>query len=89
MSFQVKDILKMVSNYLSIFSASNIKKVLFPSTTSGVIWQYFAGSLAWLAVVGMAAMNLRTYLTYPSNSPEVGVTYYAFLTLHGWSAMLG
>ncbi|WP_425487497.1 proton pump complex quinol oxidase subunit SoxB [Metallosphaera tengchongensis] len=72
-----------------MFSFSKLKSVFFPSSTSGVIWQYFAGSLAWLAIVGMAAMNLRTYLVYPQNSPQVGVTYYAFLTLHGWSAMLG
>ena len=89
MSVNVRTVLSKVTSYLSFFSWKNVKAILSPSNTTGVIWQYFAGSLAWLAVVGMAAMNLRTYLTYPANSPQVGVTYYSFLTLHGWSAMLG
>lgn len=89
MSVNVRTVLSKVTSYLSFFSWKNVKAILSPSNTTGVIWQYFAGSLAWLVVVGMAAMNLRTYLTYPANSPQVGVTYYSFLTLHGWSAMLG
>ncbi|MFP3204843.1 MAG: proton pump complex quinol oxidase subunit SoxB [Metallosphaera yellowstonensis] len=89
MSVNVRTVLSKVTSYLSFFSWKNVKAILSPSNTTGVIWQYFAGSLAWLVVVGMAAMNLRTYLTYPANSPQVGVTYYSFLTLHGWSAMFG
>ncbi|MEM3864005.1 MAG: proton pump complex quinol oxidase subunit SoxB [Metallosphaera sp.] len=87
---EIKKEIKIIFSSLgSVFSPSKIKAFLFPSSTVGIIWQYFGGSLAWLIIVGMAAMNLRTYLTFPSNSPEVGVTYYTFLTLHGWSAMLG
>ncbi|MEM3276926.1 MAG: cbb3-type cytochrome c oxidase subunit I, partial [Metallosphaera sp.] len=87
---EIKKEIKIIFSSLgSVFSPSKIKAFLFPNSTVGIIWQYFGGSLAWLIIVGMAAMNLRTYLTFPSNSPEVGVTYYTFLTLHGWSAMLG
>lgn len=66
-----------------------IMKYAFPNTTLGVVWLYAAGAVAWLIVVGLAAMNLRTYLTNALNPDTIAQTYYLFLTIHGWSAMLG
>ena len=68
---------------------SKAKKVVNPKDTIGLTWLYFIGSIAWLITLGTAAMNLRTYLVYNSNSPNVGPIYYTMLTIHGWSAMLG
>lgn len=65
------------------------KKVVNPKDTVGLVWLYILGSVAWLIILGTAAMNLRTYLTYDANSPSVGPIYYTMLTIHGWSAMLG
>jgi len=65
------------------------KKVINPKDTVGETWLYFIGSIAWLIILGTAAMNMRTYLTYNANSPTVEPIYYTMLTIHGWSAMLG
>ncbi|WP_369611610.1 proton pump complex quinol oxidase subunit SoxB [Sulfurisphaera javensis] len=65
------------------------KKIVNPKDTLSLSWLYFLGSVAWLIILGTAAMNLRTYLTYDQNSPAVGPIYYTMLTIHGWSAMLG
>lgn len=65
-----------------------IKNTIIPKDTLGVVWLYTLGSVVWLAVAGIAAMNLRTYLTYPANSPNVGELYYSALTIHGWSGYL-
>ncbi|TRM98725.1 cytochrome B6, partial [Sulfolobus sp. F1] len=59
-----------------------------PKDTLGVVWLYTIGSIFWLGVLGIAAMNLRTFLTYPNNSPNVGELYYSALTIHGWAGML-
>jgi len=66
-----------------------IKNIIIPKDTLGVVWLYTLGSVFWLAVAGIAAMNLRTYLTYPANSPSVGELYYSALTIHGWSGIFG
>lgn len=65
------------------------KGVAKPKDTLGLTWLYMLGSIAWLITLGTAAMNMRTYLVYNSNSPAVGPVYYTALTIHGWSAMLG
>jgi len=67
----------------------NVKQIINPKDTLGVVWLYLLGSVFWLAVSGIAAMNLRTYLTYDLNSPQVGVIYYTLLTLHGWAGIFG
>ena len=78
------DFRKPVSDFLTRF-----KRVALPNDTLGVVWLFTLGTVAWLAIVGIAAMNMRTYLVYPSNSAGIGPTYYLALTLHGWSAMFG
>jgi cytochrome aa3-600 menaquinol oxidase subunit 1 len=67
----------------------NVKQIINPKDTLGVVWLYILGSVFWLAVAGISAMNLRTYLTYDLNSPQVGVIYYTLLTLHGWAGVFG
>lgn len=81
-------ILDKIYRMLTDFFAK-AKKVANPKDTLGMVWLYVLGTVAWLIVVGTAAMNLRTYLTYDANSPSVGPVYYTFLTIHGWAAMLG
>jgi cytochrome aa3-600 menaquinol oxidase subunit 1 len=66
-----------------------ILSVARPRDTLGLTWLFMLGSIAWLITLGVAAMNMRTYLVYNSNSPTIGPIYYTFLTIHGWSAMLG
>ncbi|WP_221290723.1 cbb3-type cytochrome c oxidase subunit I [Stygiolobus caldivivus] len=68
---------------------SKFKSVALPKDTLGVVWLFTLGAIGWLVIVGTAAMNMRTYLVFPSNSAGIGPTYYLALTLHGWSAMLG
>ncbi|AGE71980.1 proton pump complex quinol oxidase subunit SoxB [Sulfolobus acidocaldarius] len=65
-----------------------IKNVVWPKDTLSVVWLYTIGSIFWLGVLGIAAMNLRTFLTYDQNSPNVGELYYSALTIHGWAAMI-
>jgi heme/copper-type cytochrome/quinol oxidase subunit 1 len=81
-------ILKNVSNSLKIFF-NKASKVANPKDTIGIVWLYLIGAVAWLIILGTAAMNMRTYLVYDQNSPAVGPIYYMMLTIHGWSAMLG
>ena len=66
-----------------------IVKGITPKDMLGFTWLYFLATLSWLVVVGTMAMNMRTYLTFPNNSPAVGVEYYTVLTLHGMSAIFG
>lgn len=66
-----------------------VKSGVKAKDTLGVAWLYTIGSVFWLIVLGTAAMNMRTYLVYNANSPDIGPIYYSALTLHGWSAMLG
>jgi cytochrome aa3-600 menaquinol oxidase subunit 1 len=84
----VKYVLRYVKITLSQFFAK-ASKVANPKDTLGVVWLYMLGAVAWLIVLGTAAMNLRTYLEFDQNSPQVGVIYYTLLTVHGWGAMLG
>ncbi|BCU66728.1 cytochrome b6 [Sulfolobales archaeon HS-7] len=78
---------KISKGLSSIFS--KIGKGANPKDTLGVVWLYTLGSVAWLMALGIAAMNMRTYLVNDANSPSVGPVYYTALTLHGWGAMLG
>ncbi|EZQ11252.1 cytochrome B6 [Candidatus Acidianus copahuensis] len=76
--------IKQVFNFKDLAS-----KVVNPKDTIGEAWLYFLGAVSWLIILGTAAMNLRTFLTYDANSPAVGPVYYSALTIHGWAAMLG
>ncbi|QGA69642.1 proton pump complex quinol oxidase subunit SoxB [Sulfolobus sp. E11-6] len=68
---------------------NQIKDTVVPKNTLNVVWLYTIGSIFWLGVLGIAAMNLRTYLTFNSNSPNVGELYYSALTIHGWAGIFG
>ena len=78
---------KIVNLIVGFFNKA--KKVANPKDTLGLVWLYVLGTVAWLIVVGVAAMNLRTYLTYDANSPSIGPIYYTMLTIHGWAGILG
>jgi len=62
---------------------------LSPKSTLGIAWLYAVGSIAWFLVLGVAAMNLRTFLVYDQNSVSIAPLYYTWLTVHGWAGMLG
>ena len=66
-----------------------IVKTITPKDTLGFSWLYFLATLSWLIVVGTMAMNMRTYLVFPHESPGIGVEYFTVLTLHGMSAIFG
>lgn len=68
---------------------NNIKNTVRPKDTLSVVILYTSGAIFWLGVLGIAAMNLRTFLTFSSNSPNIGPDYYSALTIHGWAGMLG
>jgi len=68
---------------------NKIIKTITPKDALGFSWLYFLVTLSWLIVVGTMAMNMRTYLTIPNNSPAVAPEYYTVLTLHGMSAIFG
>jgi cytochrome aa3-600 menaquinol oxidase subunit 1 len=84
LSIQFEKIKKEISVFLG-----KLKSFALPKDTLGVVWLFTLGTVGWLIIVGMAAMNMRTYLVYPDNSAGIGPTYYLSLTLHGWSAMFG
>jgi len=84
----INKVIRIVRINLSEFK-ERAAKIVYPRDTLGVVWLYLLGGLAWLIILGTAAMNMRTYLVYNQNSPQVGVIYYTLLTVHGWSAMLG
>ncbi len=48
---------------------------------------YFLGGIAWLAITGIGAMNLRTFLLN-EGSQSFDEIYYFMLTLHGDSGMI-
>ncbi len=48
---------------------------------------YFLGGISWLAVTGIGALNLRTYLL-SEGSIKFDSIYYTFLTLHGDAGMI-
>ncbi len=48
---------------------------------------YFLGAIIWLAITGLGAMNLRTYLVN-EGSIKFDEMYYFMLTLHGDSGMI-
>ncbi len=85
-----KDFINFVSSWVKRnLTKENIKRFTFPQTTLGVVWLFLSGAIAWLIITGIAAMNLRAYLTNAANPQAIAPTYYLFLTIHGWSGMLG